>query len=71
MAEKLLKEKSKEFTDINRSNLDVILNPLKENLKAFEDKVEKVYNMEAAERNTLGAVLAASTSAKRLSAQKS
>ncbi|MFC0518521.1 DNA recombination protein RmuC [Mucilaginibacter angelicae] len=57
IAEKLLKEKSKEFTDINRSNLDVILNPLKENLKAFEDKVEKVYNMEAAERNTLKGVI--------------
>jgi DNA recombination protein RmuC len=37
--------------------LDVILNPLKENLKAFEDKVEKVYNMEAAERNTLKGVI--------------
>ncbi|WPU98944.1 DNA recombination protein RmuC [Mucilaginibacter sp. cycad4] len=57
VAEKLLKEKSKEFTDINRSNLDVILTPLKENLKAFEDKVEKVYNMEAAERNTLKGVI--------------
>jgi DNA recombination protein RmuC len=57
VAEKLLKEKAKEFTDINRSNLDVILNPLKENLKAFEDKVEKVYNMEAAERNTLKGVI--------------
>jgi DNA recombination protein RmuC len=57
VAEKLLKEKSKEFTDINRNNLDVILNPLKENLKAFEDKVEKVYNMEAAERNTLKGVI--------------
>jgi DNA recombination protein RmuC len=57
VAEKLLKEKSKEFTDINRNNLDVILTPLKENLKAFEDKVEKVYNMEAAERNTLKGVI--------------
>ena len=37
--------------------MDVILNPLKENLKAFEDKVEKVYNMEAAERNTLKGVI--------------
>jgi DNA recombination protein RmuC len=57
VAEKLLKEKSKEFVDINRNNLDMILNPLKENLKAFEDKVEKVYNMEAAERNTLKGVI--------------
>lgn len=57
VAEKLLKEKSREFIDINRTNLDIILNPLKENLKAFEDKVEKVYNMEAAERNTLKGVI--------------
>ena len=57
VAEKLLKEKSKEFIDVNRNNLDMILNPLKENLKAFEEKVEKVYNMEAAERNTLKGVI--------------
>lgn len=57
VAEKLLKEKSKEFIDVNHNNLDIILNPLKENLKAFEDKVEKVYNMEAAERNTLKGVI--------------
>ncbi|HTH83581.1 MAG TPA: DNA recombination protein RmuC [Mucilaginibacter sp.] len=57
VAEKLLKEKSKEFIDVNRNNLDTILNPLKENLKAFEDKVDKVYNMEAAERNTMKGVI--------------
>ncbi|MDB5158541.1 MAG: rmuC [Mucilaginibacter sp.] len=57
VAEKLLKEKSKEFVDVNRSNLDLILNPLKENLKAFEEKVDKVYNMEAAERNTMKGVI--------------
>ncbi|WP_214073550.1 DNA recombination protein RmuC [Mucilaginibacter sp. dw_454] len=57
VAEKLLKEKSKEFVDVNRANLDTILNPLKENLKAFEDKVDKVYNMEAAERNTMKGVI--------------
>jgi DNA recombination protein RmuC len=57
VAEKLLKEKSKEFTDVNKLSIDTILNPLKENLKAFEDKVDKVYNMEAAERNTLKGVI--------------
>lgn len=57
IAEKLLKEKSKEFTDVNRHNLDVLLNPLKENIKAFEDKVEKVYHAEAAERNILKGVI--------------
>ena len=53
VAEKLLKEKSKEFTDVNRLSIDTILNPLKENIKAFEDKVDKVYNAEAAERHVL------------------
>lgn len=57
VAEKLLKEKSREFADVNKTNMDHILNPLKENLKVFEDKVDKVYNMEAAERNTLKGVI--------------
>ena len=37
--------------------MDILLNPLKENIKAFEEKVDKVYNMEAAERNTLKGVI--------------
>lgn len=57
IAEKLLKEKSREFTDVNKLSIDAILNPLKENIKAFEEKVDKVYNMEAAERNTLKGVI--------------
>jgi DNA recombination protein RmuC len=57
IANKLLEEKSQKFVEANRANLDVILNPLKENLKAFEDKVDKVYNMEAAERNTMKGVI--------------
>jgi len=43
--------------ETNRANLDILLNPLKENIKAFEEKVDKVYNMEAAERNTLKGVI--------------
>ena len=57
VASKLLDEKSQKFTEVNRTNLDILLNPLKENIKAFEEKVEKVYNMEAAERNTLKGVI--------------
>src|ERR1700744_5276090 len=57
VANKLLEEKSQKFIETNRTNLDVLLNPLKENIKAFEEKVEKVYNMEAAERNTLKGVI--------------
>ncbi len=50
---RLLKERSLEFMEANKGQLDHILNPLKENIKAFEEKVEKVYNAEAAERNVL------------------
>ena len=57
VANKLLDEKSKNFIETNRTNLDILLNPLKENIKAFEEKVDKVYNMEAAERNTLKGVI--------------
>jgi DNA recombination protein RmuC len=57
IANKLLDEKSQKFVETNRINLDILLNPLKENIKAFEEKVDKVYNMEAAERNTLKGVI--------------
>jgi len=53
IANKILDEKTQKFTESNRSNLDILLNPLKENIKAFEDKVEKVYKAESDERNVL------------------
>jgi DNA recombination protein RmuC len=53
VANKLLDEKSKTFIETNRTNLDILLNPLKENIKAFEDKVNKVYKDESDERNIL------------------
>ncbi|MGZ3832994.1 MAG: DNA recombination protein RmuC, partial [Mucilaginibacter sp.] len=57
IANKLLDEKSQKFVETNKSHMDILLNPLKENIKAFEEKVDKVYNMEAAERNTLKGVI--------------
>ena len=57
IANKLLDEKSQKFVETNKNHLDILLNPLKENIKAFEEKVDKVYNMEAAERNTLKGVI--------------
>jgi len=57
IANKILEEKSSKFIEQNRTNLDMILNPLKENIKAFEDKVEKVYKAESDERNTLKGVI--------------
>jgi DNA recombination protein RmuC len=53
LANKILEEKSSKFTEQNRANLDVILNPLKEKIKDFEQKVELAYKAESAERNTL------------------
>lgn len=53
LANKILEEKSLKFTEQNKSNLDVILNPLKERIKDFEQKVDNAYKAESAERNTL------------------
>ena len=55
IANKILDEKSKKFTEQNKTNLDVILNPLKERIKDFEDKVDKTYKAESTERTTLKA----------------
>ena len=53
VANKLLDEKSARFTETNKTSLDLLLNPLKENIKLFEEKVEKVYKAESDERNVL------------------
>ena len=53
LSSKILEEKSQKFVDQNRANLDVILTPLKEKLKDFEEKVDQTYKSEAAERNSL------------------
>jgi DNA recombination protein RmuC len=53
IAASILDEKTQKFTDVNKLNLDQLINPLKENIKAFEDKVEKVYKAESDERNVL------------------
>ena len=53
LANRILDEKSQKFTDQNRTNLDIILNPFKEKLKEFENKVDQTYRAESAERVTL------------------
>jgi len=57
IANKLLDEKSAKFTAQNQTNLDTIINPLKANIKSFEEKVDKVYQTEAAERSQLKGVI--------------
>ncbi len=53
IASRILEEKSIKFTEHSRANLDLIIKPLRENLKTFEDKVDKVYKAESDERNIL------------------
>lgn len=55
IASKILDEKTQKFTDQNKLNLELILNPLKEKIKDFETKVEKAYKTESDERITLKA----------------
>ncbi|MFI5203681.1 MAG: DNA recombination protein RmuC [Flavobacteriales bacterium] len=53
IANRILDEKSKKFTEQNKTNMDVILNPLKDNIKRFEEQVQKSYKTESDERITL------------------
>jgi DNA recombination protein RmuC len=53
LANKILEDKTKKFTELNRTNLDIVLNPLNEKIKDFGDKVEKIYKSESEERITL------------------
>ncbi|MFD2966978.1 DNA recombination protein RmuC [Sphingobacterium bambusae] len=57
MANKILEEKTQKFTALNQQQMDQILNPLKEKIKTFEEKVERTYQQEAAERNVLKGVV--------------
>lgn len=57
LANKILEEKSQKFTALNQQYLGGILDPLKEKIKSFEEKVEKSYAQESAERNVLKGVV--------------
>ncbi len=57
IANKILEEKTQKFTETNHRSLGLILDPLKEKIKLFEEKVDKNYNQEAAERNSLKGVV--------------
>ncbi|MEM8847682.1 MAG: DNA recombination protein RmuC [Bacteroidota bacterium] len=41
LANKILEDKSKKFTESNKQNIETILNPLNKKIKEFEEKVEK------------------------------
>lgn len=54
IANKVLDAKTEKFTELNKSNMKDILDPLGENLKEFKTKVEEVYDKESKERFSLG-----------------
>ncbi len=53
LANEILEEKSKKFTEQNKTNLDQILKPLGEKIKDFEKKVEETYDKESQQRFSL------------------
>lgn len=57
LANRILEEKTQKFTTYNQEQLGKLLDPLKDKIKSFEERVEKTYNQEAAERNVLKGVV--------------
>ncbi|MCL4638923.1 MAG: DNA recombination protein RmuC [Pseudosphingobacterium sp.] len=57
IANKILEEKTLRFTETNHKTINQLLDPLKQNIKSFEEKVDKTYSHEAAERNSLKGVV--------------
>ncbi|MGH1437810.1 MAG: DNA recombination protein RmuC [Lewinella sp.] len=53
LANRLLEEKSKKFTEQNHSQLQHLLGPLKEKIKTFEDNIERRYLEETRDRVSL------------------
>ena len=53
LANEILQEKSKSFSEMNHERLAEILNPLRERLEGFKKTVEETYNNEARERFSL------------------
>ena len=49
----ILKQHSTEFTQSNQKNIGEILNPLKEKIKEFEDKVQRAYDQEGRDKVSL------------------
>jgi DNA recombination protein RmuC len=53
VASELLEDKSQKFTELNKTNMDLILKPLKENIETFKEKVQETYEKETRERQSL------------------
>lgn len=57
MANAILEEKTEKFTSVNQQQMEQILTPLKERIKMFEEKVDRTYQQESAERHVLKGVV--------------
>ncbi len=53
LAQRILDEKGKTFTDQNRIQMDGLITPLREQLAGFKKRVEDVYDKESRDRATL------------------
>src|SRR5690606_2334214 len=57
LANKILEAQTQRFTQLNQHNLAPVLDPCKDKIKLFEQKVENTYQDESAERNKLKGAL--------------
>jgi len=53
IANKLFEEKSEKFTETNKSNIETILSPLKEDISKFREKVEATHTEDTKQRTSL------------------
>ncbi|WP_333622002.1 DNA recombination protein RmuC [Sphingobacterium multivorum] len=53
IANKLFEEKSSKFTETNKSNIETLLNPLKEDINKFKAKIEETHTEDTKQRSTL------------------
>lgn len=54
IANRILETKTEKFTELNKANLDRILEPLGKNITEFKSRVEEVYQKESEQRFSLG-----------------
>lgn len=54
IANRILERKTEKFTELNKANLNLILEPLGKNITEFKIKVEEVYQKESEQRFSLG-----------------
>ena len=53
LANRIFDEKSEKFTKLNKSTVDLTVNPLREQIKEFKERVEFVYDKESKDRQSL------------------